>query len=48
MDFFFLLKIWEKILIKIELKISVVNIARNFFIMLNNLQQMDGKLLQKQ
>ena len=42
MDFCLLLKIWEKVLVKIYVKIWVVNIARNVLIMLKNLHATDA------
>ena len=48
MEFNLLLKICVKILVKIPEKTKVVNIVRIFFIMLNNLQQMHLKLIQKE
>ena len=39
---------FENISVKISVKFSVVNIARNLLIMLKNLQQMHLKLLQKE
>ena len=48
MEFNLLLKICVKILAKIPEKTKVVNIVRIFFIMLNNLQQMHLKLIQKE
>ena len=48
MDFCLLLKIWTKILVKIWVKTWAVNKAKNFWIILNNLLQMQIKLLQKE
>ena len=39
MDFFLLLKIWLKRLVKVYTKTEVVNAVRNFLIMLNKKQQ---------
>ena len=47
MDFCLLLKMWVKILIKMQVKIEVVNIVRNFLIMLSNMLQMHLKSLKK-
>ena len=42
------IKIWVKIFVKIYIKTYVVNTAKILLIMLNNLQQMHLKLLQKE
>ena len=47
MDSCLLLKIWEEILSKIEVKSWTGDIVKNFWIMLNNLQQMHLKLFSK-
>ena len=47
MDFFLLLKILIKIFVKVSVKTQVLNTARDFLIMLNNLQQKHLKMLQK-
>ena len=43
MYFYLLLKIWVKVLVKIKAKTSVVNTAKSFLIVLNNLQQLHLK-----
>ena len=48
MGFYLLLEIWVKIFVKILLRVLAVSIAKKFLIMLNNLQQMHLKLLQKE
>ena len=48
MESYLLLTIWVKILVKISVKTEVVNTATDFLIMLNNLQQIHLKLLQKE
>ena len=48
MESYLLLTIWVKILVKISVKTEVVNTATDFLIMLNNLQQIRLKLLQKE
>ena len=41
-------EIWAKMLVKVEDKTLLVNTARNFLIMLNNMPQMHLKLFQKE
>ena len=48
MESYLLLIILVKILVKISVKTEVVNTATDFLIMLNNLQQIHLKLLQKE
>ena len=47
MDSCLSLKIWAKILVKIQLKTVGTNTVKNFLITLNNLPQIHFKLLQK-
>ena len=48
MDIWLLLKIWVKILLKIQVKTYVLNTVKNFFTTQSNLQQIHLKPLQKE